>query len=370
CGIGSALLDYNYKFVKRYFIALVQSLLAIGILILLFVKKIGIYSTPYAHVFSFLTISLIYAYIFLKNGYRFKSPLPVINRFIKEYFHLLLPIVFSWFFVWLIRFTDIFIASFLKSGSISYLSYCQRINLYTSVIANVVCSIYFPVLSRLSSSKENSNYLVVFDKGLQTLFTISLSFTLFIFLFSYQIIEILFQHGNFLNKDTIMVSKLLRYYFFALLCAPMGSYFSIVYFSYRKTKPAMVYSIISSSINIVLNVILGYYIGIIGVVTASSIAFLAGNIMQILNIKRVNPEYRLLNSLQKLYKSFFAGVVTFLIYVFVNRYFNHFYFDAYIITKIIYLGICFISFLIVFTSLSYFLNVEVVREAIKKALKK
>ena len=370
CGIGSALLDYDYKFVKRYFIALLQSFLAVGVLIALFTNNIGIFSAPLAHLFSFLFISMIHVFLFLKNGYRFKSSLNLINDYIKEYFYLLLPIAFSWFFVWMIRFTDVFMASFLKSGSISYLSYCQRIIMYTSVIANVICSIYFPVLSKLSSPNENKKYLATFNKGLQTIFTVSLGLCMFVFIFAYPIIETLFEHRNFLRTDTVMVVKLLKYYIFVLLCAPLGSYFSIVYFSYRKTKLAMVISIISSSINVVLNVILGYYMGIIGLAMASSIAFLAGNIMQLSNIKRVNPEYKFLSTLKRLQGPFVAGIISCIIVVLLKGNLFQFAFFNKTLSKVINLAVSGVIYYSVFIFSCYFFNVTIVREIVDKILKK
>ena len=369
CGIGAALLDYQYKFEKRYLISLIQAIIAIVIL-LIAVYHFGIYSTPIAHVFSFLFITILYLFFLRKDGFSLKTTLGFFNHYLKEYFFLLSPIIMAWFFVWLIRFSDVFVASFLKSGSISYISYCQRINVYTSVIANVICSVYFPVLSKLSGSRKEEDFLKTFFKGLQTLFTVSLGISLFVFLFSFNIIEVLFERGNFFREDTLTVSSLLRYYFFVLLGAPIGAYLSNVYFAYHKTKLAMLYSILSSIINIVLNIVLGYLIGIVGLAIASSVAFLAGNIMQVSNIRRVNSEYRLSDSLKKISKPFFAGFLSLILFVFINNYINYYEYTTNVFLKMVYVGAGFISFFIVFLSLNYVLNVEIVREIVKKIIKR
>jgi putative peptidoglycan lipid II flippase len=226
------------------------------------------------------------------------------------------------------------------------------------------------VLSKLGALRKEEEFLATFYKGLQTLFIVSLGISLFVFLFSYNIIEVLFERGNFFREDTLTVSSLLRYYFFVLLCSPVGAYLSNVYFAYRKTKLAMLYSIISSIINIVLNIVLGYLVGIIGLAIASSVAFLSGNIMQISNISRVNSNYRLSISLIKIFKTFLAGVLCFIIFITINNNINYNNFRLDIFGKLLYVSVFFISYVIVFTSINYVFNVEIVREVVNKILKR
>ena len=102
----------------------------------------------------------------------------------------------------------------------------------------------------------------------------------------------------------------------------MGTYFANAYFSRQKPKIATVFSVISSSVNIVLNCILGFFFGIFGLAAASSIAFLTGNILQISNIHRVNPEYRLTIALSRMANPFMAGMFTFAVTYFLKIYIN------------------------------------------------
>ena len=273
--------------------------------------------------------------------------------------------MFASLFIWLIRFADTFIASFLDKGSISYLSYCQRIITHVSVISSVVCIIYFPILSKLNEERDNSEFLDVFYKGLQTLFSIALPISIFVVLFSKPIITLLFERGNFTSADSEMVSKVLKYYFLVLLCSPLGTYLSNVYFCRQYPKLATFYSIMSSVTNIVLNCILGFLFGIIGLATASSAAFFVGNILQISNIRRVNPEYRVLESLKKMSYSFISGLCCFIIFFLVKEYILQFNYSNHL-SIFIYLLLYGLTFLSIFFAFCFILKVEIALEVAGK----
>lgn len=364
CGLGIGLIEYNLKFERSALITLAQVIFLI-IIIFFSARLIGIYSIPFAHIFSFLIISLFYLNFYLKNGIRFRTTLKLYNTHIKKYIHLLFPIMFASLFIWLIRFADTFIASFLDKGSISYLNYCQRIIRHVSVISNAVCIIYFPILSKLNEEKDNSEFLDIFYKGLQTLFAIALPISIFVVLFSKPIIMLLFERGNFTRTDTLMVSNVLKYYFLVFLCAPLGAYLSNVYFCRQKPKLAMFYSIISSVANIILNCILGFLFGIIGLATASSVAFLVGNILQISNIKRVNPEYKIFKSLKTLSTPFFAGLLCCAIFFIVKKYVFQFNYEG-LFSLFLYLIFYLSVFSSVFFGICFILKVEIALEVAGK----
>ena len=313
------IIEYNLKFEKSAILSLSQTALLI---IILFIseKFLGIYSVPIAHIISLLIITLAFLHYYSKTGNGFKTSFKFYNNYIKKYIHLLMPIMLASFFTWLIRYADIFVASFLKSGSISYLYYCQRITTQLSGITTAICIIYFPILSKLNEKKDDVEFVNTFYSGLQMQFTIAIFISVFILTFKRVIITLLFERGKFLPADTEVVSQLIICYFLVLLCAPMGTYFANAYFSRQKPKIATVFSVISSSVNIVLNCILGFFFGIFGLAAASSIAFLTGNILQISNIRRINPEYRLTIALSRMANPFMAGMFTFAIIYLIKIY--------------------------------------------------
>ena len=100
---------------------------------------------------------------------------------------------------------DVIIASFLPTGSISYLYYAERINqLPIALIGVAVGTILLPKLSKQISNKnyEKANYS--HNRSLE--FSIILSFpaAIAIFILSDPIISAFFERGEFSLQDRIL----------------------------------------------------------------------------------------------------------------------------------------------------------------------
>lgn len=367
CGLGAGLLEFDLKFKKTAIISFVQ---AVFLIVVLFstVKIFGIYSVALSHVVTLLGVTFFYSFMYIKNGHIIRCSLTLYNSYIKKYLFLLLPIILGSIFTWLIQYADTFIASFFKTGSISYISYCQKIIRYMSVISNSICVIYFPILSKLNKESDNELYLDNFYTGLNKLFTVIIFLATFIVLYKVPIIKFLFERGNFTSEDTLIVSSLLSYFILVIICSPLGTYFAGAYYSRQKTKTGAVYSIISSSTNIVFNFVLGYIYGIKGLAAASSIAYLVGNILQISNIGKAVDGYSIMKSIGIFQKSIFVSVIISLIVILVNKY-GISYSTSYSFAQLaIYLSASFVIYMILFVALGYMVNVYLVREIVKSSL--
>lgn len=289
--IGFNLLDYNYKFEKKYLLMLFSTIIIM--LFIIFLKhSLGVYSMALAYS-SGGAITFIISLFVIKNFKKKENnSFPFFNVFIKKYLLLLLPVIISWLFVFLLRFSDTFIASFLGKGTISHLNYCQKINIYSASIVSIIASIYFPVLSRLAG-KNDKEYLIYFYKGLQTVMLISLCIAGYIFIFSRPLIQILFERGSFSPEDTTKVATAMKFFILVLAISGSGTYLLNTYYSFRKTKLATIFAAASATVNIILNIVLGRIMGLNGLALASSIAILTGGVLQIYNIKRLIGSYSL-----------------------------------------------------------------------------
>lgn len=366
-GIGAGLIQYDLKFKRTSLINFFQALLLVGILIA-FVKFIGVYSIPVAHVSSIGISVFYYLYMYKKNGHIYRTSLLFYNEHIKRYLILLLPIVLASIFTWLIQYADTFIASFFDTGSISYLNYCQKIIRHVSVISNSICVIYFPILSKLN--RDDKEFLQNFYLGLEKIFLIIVFLTSFILLYKTEIVRLLFERGSFSSRDTDNVSSLLTYFSFVFICSPMGAYLAGAYYSRQETKRATIYSIISSFSNIILNIILGFYFGIKGLAAASSIAFLIGNILQLKNISKINKNYKLIDSIKVILKPLLLVTFLFVVFYIVNEC-NYFHFDiSGQLTLMAFLIITFAIYSICFFFMGYIIDIKIIKHIINKLIKR
>jgi putative peptidoglycan lipid II flippase len=95
-------------------------------------------------------------------------------------------------------------------------------------------------------------------------------------LMSKDIIALLFEHGAFSAQDTLITSSILRAY---LLGLPFYGYFGIlarVYYAMKKPLFPAIVAGAMATVNIVLDIVLGFTIGVPGIALATSISGIIG----------------------------------------------------------------------------------------------
>lgn len=285
--VGEAVLDYYKKYVTKYVLNLLRST-SILVIVLLLIGNYSLQGIVCAHLLSALLPVFYYVWFYRSKNIQIIKSLIVIDNEVSIYLGLLLPVVFSWFFVWIIKFSDTFLASWMGEGKIAYLNYCQKITMYSGVLTAALSSIYFARLSKLAKGESGQEYFKVFTDGFLRLVIVSLLISTIVIACAPYIIGIMFERGEFSSADTHAVAEVLRYYILVIFCAPLGGYLSNVYFSYKKPKYATLFSIISSVSNVALNLLLGKIMGVTGLALASSLAFCVGVVLQFSNLKKVN----------------------------------------------------------------------------------
>lgn len=305
-GIFEGLMHLKLKFKKVIVIRLCGTVILLCSF--LSIKKFfNIHAIAISHVFSIFLICFCMS-LYNWNKFTCKTkPLFYYKNEIKEYYSLILPILSASLFMWVIRISDSFIASFLKSGSISYLNYSQRIIKQPEILLMVIPTIFFPILSKLNKKEHNNDYLKTFYKGFELIISFSVPMAVFIAFYSSQIVRLLFERGKFHSTDTNTVAIVIKFYVLVLICAPLGTFLNNVYYSRKYTKMATLYTIISLLVNIILNFIFSYFYGIFGLAAASSISYVIGNVLQAGNIGKIIPEYNLLQILTIVFKITLSG---------------------------------------------------------------
>ncbi len=215
-------------------------------------------------------------------------------------------------------FIDTILATFLLTGSVSYLFYANRIfQLPLAIIAIATATVLFPSVSKaLKNNKEEEAY-----KNLNRAFWL-LSFLLGMatiggILLAEPVVWLLFERGKFTQIQTIETVTVLRMYMVGLLPFGLAKLFSLfLYASHRHKKAAKIalYSLIASATS---SLILMNYMGASGLALAGSIG---GWILFILTVKEVG--FRRLIDILKSKKSIYF-VVTMTLFSIVIFIFNN-----------------------------------------------
>jgi putative peptidoglycan lipid II flippase len=201
------------------------------------------------------------------------------NRFYKNFF----SATFGSSTLHISAFIDTWLASFLISGSISYLYYANRIFQLPLAIFAIATSIaLFPMVARAIKNKEEDKALKLMKKSALILFGL-LSISAFIgIVFNEFIIKLLFERGEFTSADTQNTALILSMYLIGLLPFGLSKIFSLWLYAKEQQFLTAKISMYSLSTNIVFSLILIKPFGAAGLAFAGTIG---GFVLFFLTIK-------------------------------------------------------------------------------------
>jgi putative peptidoglycan lipid II flippase len=211
-------------------------------------------------------------------------------------------------------FIDTILATFLVTGSVSYLFYANRVfQLPLAIIAIATATVLFPSVSKALKNKdeqkayrhlEQAFWLLAFLLGIAMLGGI---------LLAEPIVWLLFERGKFTSIETLHTARVLQMYMIGLLPFGLAKLFSLfLYASHRHKKAAKIalYSLISS---VTASLILMHPLGAAGLALAGSIG---GWVLFIFTVKEVGFGYLrvILSSKKTLYFILLMPVAALLFY--------------------------------------------------------
>ncbi len=180
-------------------------------------------------------------------------------------------------------FIDTWLASFLMTGSISYLYYGNRVfQLPLALFAIATSVALFPMIARSIKNKDENKALSLMKKSSLILLGL-LSISTFIGIFFNEfIISLLFERGAFTSNDTTNTALILSMYLIGLIPFGIGKIFSLWLYAKEQQFLAAKISIYSLAWNIVFSLALIQPFGAAGLAFAST---LSGFILFFLTIK-------------------------------------------------------------------------------------
>ena len=170
---------------------------------------------------------------------------------------------------------DTFIASFLMTGSISWLYYADRLlefplGLFGIAIATVI----LPALSRKHVDAQGAGFSHTMDWGVKAILLLGLPAMFGLIVLAKPMLMVLFMRGEFTYDDAVMASYSLMAYGSGLLSFMMVKVLAPGYYSRQDTKTPVRFGIIAMLSNIVFNLILAIPFGYVGLAIATSMSAL------------------------------------------------------------------------------------------------
>ncbi|HBC3537865.1 murein biosynthesis integral membrane protein MurJ [Vibrio parahaemolyticus] len=168
---------------------------------------------------------------------------------------------------------DTFIASFLQTGSISWLYYSDRLlefplGLFGIAIATVI----LPALSRKHVDSQSKGFAHTMDWGVRMVTLLGIPAMLGLMALAKPMLMVLFMRGEFSPQDVHQASLSLLAYASGLLNFMLIKVLAPGYYSRQDTKTPVKYGIIAMVTNMVFNAIFAYFYGYVGLAIATALS--------------------------------------------------------------------------------------------------
>jgi len=175
---------------------------------------------------------------------------------VQKILKLMVPAIFGSSVAQINILLDTFIASFLISGSVSWLYYSERLLwLPMGVFGVALATVVLPNLSEAHYKKGASNFNQTLQWALKLSLLIALPAATGLFLLAQPILSTLFQYGEFSGNDALMAALSLMAYSLGLPAMILTKILANGFYARQDTKTPVRVGIQAMCLNMVLNIV-------------------------------------------------------------------------------------------------------------------
>ncbi len=244
----------------------------------------------------------------IKPNFNFKN-----NPEFKNLIELVFPAALSSTIGQIYVYVDMFFASQLKEGAWTAIGYANRIFQFpVGILATAFLVPLFPIFSRLVGEKKYNDIKYYFHKGIGLLNFVSIPIMFGIILLAYDVVQLVFQRGEFDSNATYMVSQALIFLSFAIIPYVFRDSVTRVFYSFNDSKTPFLVAFSSIILKFILNALFIEKLGIAAITLSTSLVTLINAILLgCILLKKINLEYKIY--FINLFKMLAAVVLSFII---------------------------------------------------------
>ena len=191
----------------------------------------------------------------------------------RDVYQLMIPAIFGASVAQVNLIVNTFVASFLVTGSVSWLYYSDRLMEFPLGVFGVALgSVILPRLSKEHVNSAHEEYSRLLDWGLRWCLLIGLPSTVALSVLADEMVAALFYHGAFTETDVIMSARALIAFSIGLCALIAVRVLSPGFFARHDTRTPVRAGAIAMVVNAVLAVVLAYSMQHVGLAAAISIA--------------------------------------------------------------------------------------------------
>lgn len=230
--------------------------------LLAFGSVFGIKGLMAAHVFAVFSQLILPLFTAFKKGYHHSAVLEPRDKYLIKSFHLILPVFMGIAINDLNVFIDKSMASRLVAGSISALTYGDKLNttvqqLFVAALSVVI----FPMISKAYQEGNRKLAIETVQRGIDLVLLVVVPITLAIVVLHEPVTKFFFERGEFTATATAMTSRAMFFYSLSLPAASIKVLLLKLSYASMDMRLPFLNSLLSLILNFILNLV---FIGILG----------------------------------------------------------------------------------------------------------
>ncbi len=320
--LSYAFVGYLQKDGRFYYAATMSIPLNITMIIGISVlTKPSLFSLSIVTVIAYFTQLIWTSMPVFKSGYHFSLNFDYKDEHIKMFFVMIAPIILSLSAEQLNVLVDRHLASGLAAGSISLIDLSVRVKLiFYSLFVMSFLSIIYTRQTKTAFEEGVESLIVYTRKMLSSILMLIIPITAGVIVLSNEIIRLLYLRGQFTLEKASIAAILLMLLAVGNVSNTIKNMLSNMMFSLKKTKIPMRTTYLIVITNIILNLIVVKFIGIYGLVSATSIASIVGAVYLTLKLKKEFSEYNAFFLTQSFVKYIISSILMALVILVIKEF--------------------------------------------------
>lgn len=243
---------------------------------------------PYAMFVPYVIQAVVVYVGSRKNGFTLK-PYFSYSEDIKTMLLLIVPYFLSSLVIEINSLVDRYFASTLHSGTVSSINYASILNsFFVNVFSIAIVTILYPRLAAAAVSQKEEQYANDLSTGIKLVSFLFIPITVGACLLSKNIIGCVFGHGKFGAEDIERTSSIFTMYIVSIFFVALRELLFRSLYSKKNMKLPLLMGVLSTVINIILNMILVRKMGASGLALSTSLSTLCVTPILFFSILRKN----------------------------------------------------------------------------------
>src|SRR5262249_8323185 len=190
----------------------------------------------------------------LKSGWKIRFKLDVNHPGVRRVAKLMVPVIFGVGIVQLNVLIDTQFASYLEEGSVTTIYYADRVmELVLGGYAVAVSTVILPLLSRQAALRQMDELKTTLNFAIRLILFITFPATVGLILLRREIIEVLFQHGDFHAPSTELTAWALPFFAIGLSAFSLVKIIVPAFYALEDTRTPVKVALGAMFLNIGLN---------------------------------------------------------------------------------------------------------------------